>query len=63
MNIPLLKLRGIIEVILKRQSWILASLTTCTTQAYEGREYSLILFKSTVFDRNLVMLKIFAEWK
>lgn len=48
MNIPSLRLRDIIEVILKKHSWIFASLTTCTAQAYEGREYSLNLFKSTV---------------
>ena len=48
MNIPSLRPRDIIEVILSGKWWIFASLTTCTTQAYEGREYSLDLFKSTV---------------
>ena len=36
MNIPSLTPRDIIEVVLKRKWWILASLTTCMTLAYGG---------------------------
>ena len=53
MNIPSLTPRDIIEVVLKRKWWILASLTTWTTQAYEGREYSPKSFKSTVIVANV----------
>lgn len=48
MNIPSLTPRDIIEVVLKRKWWILASLPTCTIQAREGLEYSLKSFKSTI---------------
>jgi hypothetical protein len=78
MNIPSLTPRDIIEVVLKRTWWILAGLPRCTIQAYKGREYSLKSIKSTgivakidskifgkesSFYRNLVVLRLFAEWK
>jgi hypothetical protein len=53
MNIPSLTPREIIEVVLKRKWWALAGLTTCTTLACEGREYSLKSFKSTVIGTNV----------
>ena len=53
MSIPSLTPRDIIEVVLKRKWWVLASLTTCTTLACEGLEYSLKSFKSTVIVANV----------
>ncbi len=37
MNILLLTPRDITEVVLKRKWWELSSITTCTTQAFEGQ--------------------------
>jgi hypothetical protein len=42
---PSLTLRDIIEVVLKKSGGFSPSHTTCTNQAYEGREYSLMSFK------------------
>jgi len=53
MNIPSFTPRDIIEVVVKRKWEVPAGLTTWTTQAYEGREYSLKSFKSTVIVANL----------